>query len=684
MGGDAGSRLLREVWGFDSFRPGQEEIVQAVAAGRDVLAVMPTGGGKSLCYQLPALLREGLTVVISPLIALMRDQVRSLRAAGVEAGAYTSANTEEENLELREGLAAGRVRLLYLAPERLAQGGTAAALKRWGATAIAVDEAHCVSQWGHDFRPDYLRIGSLREALGVPLAAFTATADEETRDEIVERLFGGREPQVFLRGFDRPNIHLGFALKDSPRRQVIDFATRRKGRAGIVYCGTRSKTEVLAQALREAGVPAIAYHAGLEPDARREAERRFQQEDGLVVVATVAFGMGVDKPDIRWVMHADLPKSVEGYYQEIGRAGRDGLPAEALTLYGPEDIRLRRSQIDEGAAPEARKVADHGRLNALLGIAEATGCRRVSLLGYFDEAAGACGACDNCDRPAEVFDATTPARMVLSAAIRTEERFGAGHLIDILLGDETDKVRSWGHDRLPTFGVGREWDRKQWQAMIRQMLGQDLLRPDPSRHGALRLTTLAGPVLKGEKSVAMRRDVLPPKGRATTREEPRALAAEEDQGLLSALKAHRRSLAQAQGVPAYVVFTDRTLLEMAERRPSTLDQMAQIGGVGAKKLETYGKSFLEVILGEAPQAMHPRRQKLAGREEGTLFDRLQAAQATLVRGPDGRDKPLSLNASALARIAAQHPRDLQGIERIVGPRAAERFGEAFLDVLREA
>jgi ATP-dependent DNA helicase RecQ len=685
MTGDAAHTLLREVWGFDSFRPGQEEIVRAVAEGREVLAVMPTGGGKSLCYQLPALLRDGLTVVISPLIALMRDQVRALRAAGVEAGAYTSANTEEENEDLREGLRDGRIRLLYLAPERLAQSGTAAALKRWGATAIAVDEAHCVSQWGHDFRPDYLRIGALRDALGVPLAAFTATADEETREEIVERLFAGRDPQVFLRGFDRPNIHLGFALKDGPRHQVIDYATRRKGRAGIVYCGTRSKTEVLAQALREAGLSAIPYHAGLEPDARRLAEERFQREDGLIVVATVAFGMGVDKPDIRWVLHADLPKSVEAYYQEIGRAGRDGLPAEALTLYGPEDIRLRRSQIDEGAAPEPRKLADHGRLNALLGIAETVGCRRVSLLGYFDEGASPCGACDNCDRPAEVFDATTPARMLLSAAIRTEERFGAGHLIDILLGDDTEKVRNWGHDRLPTFGVGREWDRKQWQAMVRQMLGQDLLRPDPSRHGALRLTAPAGAVLKGEAPVLMRRDVLPPRGKAApTRAEPRAVVGEEDQGLLSALKAHRRALAQAQNVPAYVVFTDRTLLEMAERRPATLDQMAHISGVGAKKLETYGQSFLEVIRGEAPEAMHPRRQKLAGREEGTLFDRLQEAQAGLVRGPDGRDKPLSLNASALSRVAAQRPRDLAGLERIVGPRAAERFGETFLEILREA
>ncbi|TNC72407.1 DNA helicase RecQ [Rubellimicrobium roseum] len=683
MSTDAGHVLLREVWGFDSFRPGQEEIVRAVAGGRDVLAVMPTGGGKSLCYQLPALLRDGLTVVISPLIALMRDQVRALAAAGVEAGAYTSANTEEENDSLREGLREGRVRLLYLAPERLAQPGTAAALKRWGATAIAVDEAHCVAQWGHDFRPDYLRIGALREALGVPLAAFTATADEETREEIVARLFGGREPQVFLRGFDRPNIHLGFALKDQPRRQVIDYAKARKGRAGIVYCGTRNKTEVLAQALREAGLSAIPYHAGLEPDARRLAEERFQREDGLIVVATVAFGMGVDKPDIRWVLHADLPKSVESYYQEIGRAGRDGLPAEALTLYGPEDIRLRRAQIDEGGAPEDRKLADHGRLNALLGIAEATGCRRVALLGYFDEAAEPCGACDTCDRPVDVFDATLPARMVLSAAIRTGEWFGKGHLVDIVLGRATDKVVARGHDRLPTFGVGKDWDERQWDAIVRQMLGQDLLRPDPSRHGALRLTALAGPVLKGEQAVTMRRDVLRAKGRGATRDEPRALVAEEDEGLLAALKAHRRALAQEAKVPAYVVFTDKTLMEMAEKRPRTLDEMAGVSGVGAKKLDTYGRSFLQVILGEAPQAMHPQRQKLAGREEGTVFDRLQAAQAELVRGPEGRDKPLSLNASALARIAAQAPRDLAGIERIVGARAAERFGAAFLEILRD-
>ncbi|MDN5568256.1 MAG: ATP-dependent DNA helicase, partial [Paracoccus sp. (in: a-proteobacteria)] len=359
----ASDDLLRQVWGFDGFRPGQQEIVEAVAGGRDVLAIMPTGGGKSLCFQLPALMRDGVTVVISPLIALMRDQVRALRAAGVNAGALTSGNTDEETDAVFQALQAGEMKLLYMAPERLASGGTVNLLRRANVTAIAVDEAHCVSQWGHDFRPDYLRIGDLKRALDVPLAAFTATADVETRAEIVTRLFDGQEPVTFLRGFDRPNIRLAFQPKNSPRKQVTSYVEGRRGQSGIIYCGSRARTETLAQALRDEGHPAIAYHAGMEAEARREAEGRFQREDGLIVVATVAFGMGIDKPDIRWVVHADLPKSIESYYQEIGRAGRDGDPADTLTLYGPDDIRLRRTQVDEGLADPARKTADHARLN---------------------------------------------------------------------------------------------------------------------------------------------------------------------------------------------------------------------------------------------------------------------------------------------------------------------------------
>ncbi|WP_227269245.1 DNA helicase RecQ [Roseobacter weihaiensis] len=673
--------LLRDVFGFDAFRPGQEEIVKAVSAGENVLAIMPTGGGKSLCFQLPALMRDGVTVVISPLIALMRDQVRALQEAGVAAGALTSGNTPEETDAVFEALDAGQLKLLYIAPERLAAGSALGLLRRIGVSLIAVDEAHCVSQWGHDFRPDYLRIGELRRALGVPLAAFTATADAETQSEIIQKLFGEDTPRAFLRGFDRPNIHLAFAAKDGPRRQILDFAAARKGQSGIVYCGTRAKTEGLAAALREAGHTALHYHGGMEAEDRRIAERRFQQEDGLIVVATVAFGMGVDKPDIRWVAHADLPKSIEAYYQEIGRAGRDGAPAETLTLFGPEDIRLRRSQIDEGLAPPERRAADHARLNALLGLAEALSCRRTTLLGYFGETDIHCGNCDLCDAPADVFDGTVAVRKALSAILRTEEWFGAGHLIDILLGNATDKIRQRGHDQLPTYGVGTEYDRRQWQAVFRQMMGHDLVRPDPERHGALRMTDAALPILRDQAKIALRRDSI--KKASNRRPAVKAMVSEEDAPLLSALKAKRRAFAETAKVPAYIIFTDRTLIEMAEKRPETLDALAQIGGVGAKKLERYGDAFLEVIAGEAAR-MHPSRRKLAGRSAGTVYDQLLEVQATLARGAEGVDKPLSCSAAQLAKVAQMRHADPQTLEKLLGDRRAERFGPAFLDVLREA
>ncbi len=678
---DRAASLLHSVFGFPDFRPGQAEIVQAVLEGRNTLAIMPTGGGKSLCFQLPALCRDGVTVVISPLIALMRDQVRALKAAGVEAGALTSGNTEEETEEVFAALDQGRLKLLYMAPERLASGATATLLRRVGCSLIAVDEAHCVSQWGHDFRPDYLRIGELRRMLRVPLAAFTATADEETRAEIVTRLFDGEAPATFLRGFDRPNIHLAFAVKSTPRDQILRFAAARKGQSGIVYCGTRAKTEVLAQALREAGHPSVAYHGGMEAEARRQVEIRFQREDGLIVVATVAFGMGIDKPDIRWVAHADLPKSIEGYYQEIGRAGRDGSPAETLTLYGPDDIRLRRSQIDEGAAPPDRKAADHARLNALLGLAEALKCRRQVLLGYFGEAAEPCGNCDLCDRPAQLFDATEAVRKALSAILRTGEWFGAGHLIDILTGNATAKVRERGHDQLPTYAVGRDLSKAAWGAVFRQMMGQDLVRPDPDRHGALRMTEAARPILRGEAQITLRRDTV---ASASDRETVRSQVADEDVGLLSLLKARRRALAEAQNVPAYVVFPDRTLIEMAERKPLSLDQMAGITGVGAKKLESYGAAFLEVITG-ASETLHPARMRLVGKPEGAVFDRLAEVQLALSRGEDGTGKYLSCTHSTLRQIAERRPSTLAELQDIqgMGELKVERFGEAFLIVLRE-
>ncbi|WP_027245374.1 DNA helicase RecQ [Leisingera daeponensis] len=672
--------ILREIFGFDAFRPGQEEIVDAVTAGENVLAIMPTGGGKSLCYQLPALLRDGITVVISPLIALMRDQVRALQEAGVTAGALTSGNTDEETEMVWQAIEAGRLKLLYMAPERLASGAAMGMLRRIGVSLIAVDEAHCVSQWGHDFRPDYLRIGELRRALGVPLAAFTATADQETQEEIVQKLFDGEAPRSFLRGFDRPNIHLAFAAKDSPRRQILDFAAARKGQSGIVYCGTRAKTEALSAALRDAGHSACFYHGGMDPEDRRIVETRFAREDGLIVVATVAFGMGIDKPDIRWVAHADLPKSIEAYYQEIGRAGRDGAPAETLTLFGPDDIRLRRSQIDEGLAPPERRAADHARLNALLGLAEALHCRRQKLLGYFGEEAAPCGNCDLCDTPADVFDGTTVVRKALSAVLRTEEWFGSGHLIDILLGADNERIRAKRHDELSVYGCGKEFGKRQWQAVFRQMMGHDLLRPDPERHGALRFTEAALPILRGEQSIELRRDTITS---ADRRPAVKALVSEEDAPLLSALKAKRRALAEAQKVPAYVIFPDRTLIEMAEIRPETLDQMARINGVGAKKLERYGDDFLSVITGAAEQ-LHPARRKLAGRESGSVYDSLLEAQAQLARGECGTLKPLTCSASLLAKVAQLRPEDESGVTRLLGERRAERFAAAFLDVLRGA
>ncbi len=672
--------LLRDVFGFDAFRPGQEDVVEAVVEGHNVLAIMPTGGGKSLCFQIPALLREGVTLVVSPLIALMRDQVRGLQAAGVAAGALTSGHTQEETDSVFQALAAGQLKLLYLAPERLASTAMQAALKRYNIALIAVDEAHCVSQWGHDFRPDYLRIGELRRALNVPVAAFTATADRDTQQEIIERLFAGSQPQVFLRGFDRPNIHLAFTAKDSPRRQILDFVVPRKGQSGIVYCGTRAKTQALSAALNEAGHRACYYHGAMEAEDRRIVEGRFANEDGLIVVATVAFGMGVDKPDIRWVAHADLPKSIESYYQEIGRAGRDGGPAETLTLYGPEDIRLRRAQIDEGLAPVERRAADHGRLNALLGLAEALICRRQTLLAYFDETTLPCGHCDLCDAPPDRFEATEAVRKALSAMLRSDERFGGGHVIDILLGNKTDKICAHGHDFLSTFGVGKEFSKSQWQAIFRQMMGHDLIRPDSSRHGALRMTDAALPLLRGAASLTLRADTVksaPPARRV------KALVSEDDAPLLSALKAKRRALAEAANVPAYIIFNDKTLIEMAETRPASLDDMARISGIGTKKLDRFGQDFLQVIVGEAAH-MHPQRRKLAGRQNGVVFDRLLAVQANLARGESGIEKPLSCSAGLLAKVAKLPGSNPEALKQLLGEKRYQRFGEAFLEVLLES
>ena len=646
-----------------------------------MLAIMPTGAGKSLCFQLPALLRDGVTIVISPLIALMRDQVRALLAVGVNAGALTSGNTQDETDLVWDSIERGELKILYVTPERLAAGSALGMLRRIGVTMIAVDEAHCVSQWGHDFRPDYLRIGDLRKNLGVPLVAFTATADAETREEIVKKLFDGTTPSSFLHGFDRPNLHLAFSAKDNPRKQILKFAKDRKGQSGIVYCGTRAKTETLSKALSEAGHLTCHYHGGMDAEDRRFVEARFQSEDGLIVVATIAFGMGVDKPDIRWVAHADLPKSIEAYYQEIGRSGRDGVPAETLTLFGADDIRLRRSQIDESLAPEDRKIADHVRLNALLGLAEARICRRVTLLNYFGDSAVECNNCDLCDNPPELFDGTEAVRKALSAILRTGEWFGTNHLIDILRGNETDKVREREHQGLPTFGVGKDIGRAQWQVIFRQMMGYDLIRPDPLRHGGLRLTEKARPLLNGTMEIKLRKDSISAVN--DSRSTIKLLVSDEDAPLLSALKAKRRALAEQQKVPAYIVFNDKTLIEMAECRPKNLDDMAVLSGIGAKKLERYGLAFLSVITGQK-ENVHPSRRKMAGRPEAEVFDQLLKAQQTLERGPLKVDKPLSCSRKTLTNIAKIRPANLDELSQIPGMTNAqiERFGSAFIEILQ--
>ncbi|MEM9010815.1 MAG: DNA helicase RecQ [Pseudomonadota bacterium] len=676
--------LLKSTFGFDDFRPGQEEVVRAILDGRDVLAIMPTGGGKSLCYQLPALERGGLTIVVSPLIALMRDQVAALREAGVEAGALTSANDPWETERVFDALADGRLRLLYLAPERLANEAAVARLAEARVTMLAVDEAHCVSQWGHDFRPDYLRLGAFRAALGnVQTAAFTATADAETREEIANRLFS-QPPQTFVRGFDRPNLFLSFEPKVSPQARILDFVAKRRGQAGIVYCSSRKKTEVLANALTAKGIPALAYHAGLDSEVRSERQDRFTREDGLVMAATIAFGMGVDKPDVRFVVHADLPKSVEAYYQEVGRAGRDGLPADTLTLYGIEDIKLRRRQIEEADTPAARREMEHARLDALLRLAEAPDCRRRTLLAYFgEERAEPCGACDLSQRPPETFDATEAVQKALSAMIRTGERFGVEHLIAVLRGAGTDRVRQLGHDKLPTFGVGAETDPVAWRSIFRQLYARGYAAI--TEMGGWQMTEAGRTALRGETALIFRRDPATPKRAAAPKARPAAGLDPADEELFEALRAKRRALAEARKVPAYVIFPDATLIDIAAKKPASLDELAACHGVGAKKLQSYGADMLSVVAGAPVAAEHPARRALAANGAGPLFDALVTAHGALTRGENGTARYLSCTTATLARIAEARPADQDALAAIkgVGPERAERFGESFLALIAD-
>jgi ATP-dependent DNA helicase RecQ len=595
------ARILREVFGYPAFRGPQAEIVAHVVDGGSALVLMPTGGGKSLCYQVPSLCRRGVGVVVSPLIALMQDQVDALREAGVRAAAINSAQSLEDAGDAWRAMRAGELDLVYVSPERLLGGAFLQRLAEVEVALFAIDEAHCVSQWGHDFRPEYLQLAALAKRFpGVPRIALTATADPRTREEIVRRL-GLEAGRVFVASFDRPNIRYLLRDKDDAKRQLLAFLEDRRGEAGIVYARSRSRVDRFAADLRAAGHDAIAYHAGMESGARAEALDRFRRDSGVVVVATIAFGMGIDKPDVRFVAHVDLPKSLEAYYQETGRAGRDGLPAVAWMAHGAGDVPLLRRFIDESDAGDVQKRVEHAKLDALIGFAEASTCRRQVLLAHFGERLPEpCGNCDVCLEPARSSDATEPVRKALSAVYRTGERFGAAHVVDVLLGADTERVRTLGHDRLAVHGVGGELDRGQWRSLFRQLVAAGLLETDPEGHGGLRLGAdeMVRPVLRGERRVELR---LPPPAAERKRERRRAgaagspSAAEADGDLLAALKAWRRDLARAQGVPPYVVFHDRTLVEIAARNPATREELSGVTGIGRAKLERHGDAVLALL-----------------------------------------------------------------------------------------
>ena len=596
---DAALDLLRRTFGHNDFRGEQAQIVQHVVDGGDALVLMPTGGGKSLCYQLPALLRDGCGLVVSPLIALMQDQVEALRQLGVRAAFLNSTLDAAGAAEVERQLLAGELDLLYVAPERLLTGRFLSLLERARIALFAIDEAHCVSQWGHDFRPEYRQLTVLHERWpDIPRIALTATADAPTRREIAERL-ALEDAREFVSSFDRPNLRYRIVHKDgSGARQLIDFLAAHRGSSGIVYAFSRKRVEGVAEQLQAAGIRALAYHAGMDSAVRAANQRRFLQEDGVVMVATIAFGMGIDKPDVRFVAHVDLPKSIEGYYQETGRAGRDGDPADAWLAYGLGDVVNLRQLITQGEAGEERKRLELRKLDALLGYCESTACRRQSLLGWFGEPhPGACGNCDNCLEPPESWDGTEAARKALSCVYRTGQRFGVVHVMDVLMGKPTDKVRQYGHDQLSTWGIGRDLDERAWRGVFRQLVAGGLLDADVERHGALRLTPLSTPVLRGEQELRFRRE--PERSAARSRDRRRGAAAAlpdlapDAQLRFDALREWRAAMAKEQNVPAYVIFHDSTLRAIAEAAPADLDDLSRIPGIGASKLDRYGEDVLQ-------------------------------------------------------------------------------------------
>ncbi len=593
--------VLERTFGYASFRGQQAEIIEHTVAGGDSLVLMPTGGGKSLCFQIPSLIREGVGVVVSPLISLMQDQVVSLQQAGVRAAFLNSTLSSEEARGIEDQLRAGRIDLLYAAPERLMGERTLSMLAELPLALFAIDEAHCVSQWGHDFRPEYLQLSILHERFPrVPRIALTATADEPTRREILVRL-GLEAARVFVASFDRPNIRYRVVAKQNAREQLRRFLeAEHRGEAGIVYCLSRRRVEETAEWLRARGFDARPYHAGMSAEERSTHQSAFLCEEGVVIVATIAFGMGIDKSNVRFVAHLDLPKSLESYYQETDRAGRDGLAADAWMTYGLQDVITLRQMVESGGAEAARKRLEVRKLDAMLGYCELSTCRRQALLSYFGETLGQpCGNCDNCLEPVETWDATEAARKALSCVYRTGQRFGVQYVIDVLLGKMNERIERFGHERLSTFGIGSDVDRREWRSVFRQLVSRGLLRVDLEGYGSLLLTPESRPVLRGETEVRLRRDArLAPRSsgraRGTASSRARPLPGESE-ALWEALRERRRELAASQGVPPYVIFHDASLKEMAEHRPRTLEEFATIPGVGEKKLNRYGRVFVELI-----------------------------------------------------------------------------------------
>ncbi len=594
QGGRTPGDTLRHVFGLQSFRPMQEEIIEGLIDGHDAFVLMPTGGGKSLCYQLPALHRDGVGLVVSPLISLMKDQVDALRANGIRAAMLNSSLTPVEQSAVLQQLGSGDLDLLYVAPERALSPGFLRTLEHCPVALLAIDEAHCVSQWGHDFRPEYTGLGALRDRLpGVPLVALTATADPQTRDDIIDVL-GLQQAKHFATSFDRPNIRYTVMDKHQPKRQLLRFLAGRENESGIIYCLSRRRVEEVAAFLHEQGKRAAAYHAGLAAPVRGSVQEQFLRDELSIVVATVAFGMGIDKPNVRFVVHYDLPRHLEGYYQETGRAGRDGLDAEALLLFGTQDVATARYQVGQVGQERQRRIESH-KLNAMVGFAESLSCRRQVLLSYLGESREVgCGNCDVCLDPPECFDGTEQGRMFLSCVYRVGQRFGMKHVIDVLRGADNERIRTLGHERLSTYGIGRTRSTVEWQSIARQLIHRGYLIQDIADFSVLKLTPLAGEVLKGEQTLELAR----PRIKATTKGRPsRASAALDDAGqrLFETLRELRKSLAQERGVPPYVIFGDATLLEMCLLRPGTLNEMLGVNGVGQVKLDRHGEDFLAAI-----------------------------------------------------------------------------------------